>query len=232
MSRVFKRNLKYLAFLARDAKPDTRAEADRVVKFYEDRKIKNITTAENYLLKLTSRKKNVRESGVRAFKKKEEDIQEFGLVSRRAIKKRKAALPKNVTFSLQHVFYRIDQDGTGKKRAQQTKTKYFQGYEQKYSGTDNITLKKSEEKKALELFEDIVGTFLEESQDPDRFNQLIKYEETNGEIRRAWEIEGYKPDAILLLKYQKIYVADAEAHTPQDIKRQNTKHICINYKYC
>ena len=90
MTKVIKKNLKYLQYLARDAKPDTKEEASRVLQYYENRKIKNITTAEHFLLKFSSRNKTVRGSAVMRFRAKEDDIKDLGLVSKKAIKKVKS----------------------------------------------------------------------------------------------------------------------------------------------
>ena len=83
------KNVKYLSSLARNARDDTKALADQVVKLYEQRKIINITTAENYLNKFASTNKNTRKAAINNFVKKEEGFVKYGLTSNKLVTKKK-----------------------------------------------------------------------------------------------------------------------------------------------
>ena len=88
-SKTTIKNVKYLSKIAKDAKEDTKIYADQVVELYEKRKIKNITTAENYLLKFASTNKNTRKAGINNFIKKEADIKRYGLTTKALVDKKK-----------------------------------------------------------------------------------------------------------------------------------------------
>ena len=75
--------------MARDAKPDAKPLSNQVLKLYEQRKIKNITTAENYLIKFASTNKNTKKSAIDSFNKKEEGFTKYGLTSKKSVSNKK-----------------------------------------------------------------------------------------------------------------------------------------------
>ena len=61
MSNAVKKNIKYLNFIVRFTKPETKPIAHELIKLYADRKVSHVTTIINVLEMLSSNNKRGRE---------------------------------------------------------------------------------------------------------------------------------------------------------------------------
>ena len=69
MSKIVKRNVKFLNGFIANSKVDIKDSVKTIIQLYEDRKISNITTAENMILKLRTIKPSTRDKTMKQHEK-------------------------------------------------------------------------------------------------------------------------------------------------------------------
>ena len=69
MSNAVKKNIKYLNFIVRFTKPETKPIAHELIKLYADRKVAHVTTIINVIELLSSNDKRSRNKGVTMYEK-------------------------------------------------------------------------------------------------------------------------------------------------------------------
>ena len=69
MSKNILRNSKYLTSLGRKAKGDTTTKVDKIIDLYKSRKISQLQTAENVIIKLISSDQKIKLSGEKLYEK-------------------------------------------------------------------------------------------------------------------------------------------------------------------
>ena len=69
MSNAVKKNIKYLNFIVRFTKPETKPIAHELIKLYADRKVAHVTTIINVMELLSSNDKRSRNKGITMYEK-------------------------------------------------------------------------------------------------------------------------------------------------------------------
>ena len=92
MNKNILRNVKYLEKLSRKAKEETKSKVDDIIDLYKTRKIAQIQTAENTIMKLINNDPKVQKSGMKLYQKKLLKHQEMPTLSRRLRQKQQLEL--------------------------------------------------------------------------------------------------------------------------------------------
>ena len=98
-----------------------------------------------------------------------------------------------------------------------TKTKYFKGYRQSYTGNPIFNIHPDNATETYEFLDEVKGKLLRAKEDEvkgkptrpkeegEQFDKMMdEVLSTNEELNEYFHIRGYRPDAILLVSYTKL----------------------------
>lgn len=198
MSKRRIRNMKSLQFWADRAQLDSRENAAKVLDLYKAGKIRDVTTARTLLEEFSATNSKTRGKAARRFQKIQDNLEKHGLISQPAIRKKKLRdAQKKATYSTRIVVYEINQgEKENKEVAETTKTKYFKGFKQTYTGTVLLTVPSDEVEQTDVLFDQVKGKLVRAKGERDQFYELVSVLEMNPELNEFWSVTGYQPDGI------------------------------------
>jgi len=232
MSKTRIRNTKSLQYWVDRARLDSRDNATKTLELYKSGKIRDVTTARNLLEQFAATNAKTRAKATQRLQKIQDNLEKHGLISQSAIRKKKLReAKKTAQYSAKVVLYEINKgEKENKEIAETTKTKYFKGLRQTYTGTVLLTIPGDKIQRVDELFEQVKGKLLKKEEDG--FHDMIDALSTNPDIKKFFEEYEYDPDALVLIHANKVVTDSAKPHDPLEKKRKDTQHIGINSRYC
>ena len=125
MSKTRLRNTKSLQFWVNKARLDGRENAVKTAELYQSGKIRDVTTARNLLEQCADTNSKTRAKAKRRLQKIQDNLENHGLISQSAIRKKKLReAQKKAQYSAKVVLYQISKnEKSNKEIAETTKTK-------------------------------------------------------------------------------------------------------------